>query len=716
MIPKPLETPHMVAHALAYARRGFKVFPVYCPVYGACSCGDPDCENVGKHPRTKHGSSEATADIDQIRKWWGQWPEANIGFPMNDFICIDIDADKDGYVSLEKLEIELGKLPDTWVSETGGGGQHHFFKRNGARCKNSQGLRPGIDLKTNGGYVVASPSLHKTGKRYRWNSECSRTLAELPKQWLDFISSNGNNDGDQPRFDTAGALAGVEEGQRDETCWRLACKLRNADVPFVEALDLVLKAARNCTPPFPADAAQEKVERAYRKYEPKNIAPAQSQPRAVNLSGAEPATECQGITLDDFYAYMPMHSYIFVPGRDLWPASSVDARIEAKNDKGEPLKAHAWLDSNRTVEQMTWAPGKPMLIRDSLISEGGWIPYAGCTCFNLYRPPQNLQGDPKEATEWIAHINKIFPSNIGHIIKWLAHRVQKPQEKINHALVLGGLQGIGKDSLLEPVKYAIGPWNFCEISPAHLLGRFNGFTKSVILRINEARDLGDVDRFSFYDHLKAYTAAPPDVLRCDEKNIREYSVFNVCGVVITSNHKTDGIYLPADDRRHYVAWSDATKDDFTPDYWTKLYRWYEVEGCGHVSAYLRSVDLSQFDPKAPPPKTEAFWSIVDANRAPEDGELADAIDALGDPPAVTLADIVSKSQSDFVTWLLDRRNSRQIPHRMEAADYLPVRNDGAKDGQWKIGERRQAVYARRDLTVRDRIKAARELVESRRSR
>jgi hypothetical protein len=67
--------------------------------------------------------------------------------------------------------------------------------------------------------------------------------------------------------------------------------------------------------------------------------------------------------------------------------------------------------------------------------------------------------------------------------------------------------------------------------------------KSTILRVSEARDLGDVDHFAFYEHMKAYTAAPPDVLRCDEKNVREYSVFNVCGVVITTNQ--DRRHLPA---------------------------------------------------------------------------------------------------------------------------------------------------------------------------
>src|SRR5205814_3802730 len=150
--------------------------------------------------------------------------------------------------------------------------------------------------------------------------------------------------------------------------------------------------------------------------------------------------------------------------------------------------------------------------------------------------------------------------------------------KINHALVLGGKPGIGKDTLLEPVKIAIGPWNFADISPSHLLGRFNGFVKSVILRISEARDLGDVDRYAFYERSKVYLAAPPDVLRVDEKNIREYAVWNVTGVIITSNHRTDSLYLPADDRRHYVAWTSLVNTDFTPEYWTRLYGWYATGG------------------------------------------------------------------------------------------------------------------------------------------
>ena len=200
------------------------------------------------------------------------------------------------------------------------------------------------------------------------------------------------------------------------------------------------------------------------------------------------------------------------------------------------------------------------------------------------------------------HVEKVYPDEAGRIIDFLAHRVQRPQEKINHGLVLGGPPGIGKDSLLEPVKHAVGPWNFKEVSPQQMLGRFNGFLKSVVLRISEAKDLGEVDRFKFYDHMKSYLAAPPDVLRVDEKNLREHNVFNVCGVVMTTNHKTNGIYLPADDRRHDVAWSDVTMGDFSEAYWNRavaLVRARRLRPRRGLPSEPRSRELR---PKAPPPK------------------------------------------------------------------------------------------------------------------
>jgi hypothetical protein len=281
---------------------------------------------------------------------------------------------------------------------------------------------------------------------------------------------------------------------------------------------------------------------------------------------ADPATAPAGaVSLADFHAFMPMHNYIFTPTRALWPAGSVNSRIPPipltdpdgkpvldKDGKPVTLTAAQWLDRFQPVEQMTWAPGLPEIIEDRLLYEGGWIDRPGARCFNQYLAPNIALGDAAQAGCWIELARHIFPDDAEHLFNWLAHRVQRPDEKINHALVLGGDHGIGKDTLLEPVKRAIGPWNFREASPAQLLGRFNGFLKAVILRVSEARDLGDFDRFQFYDHMKVYTAAPPDVLTVDEKHVREYAIVNCCGIVVTTNYKMDGIYLP-DLRRGLLA-------------------------------------------------------------------------------------------------------------------------------------------------------------------
>jgi hypothetical protein len=432
----------------------------------------------------------------------------------------------------------------------------------------------------------------------------------------------------------------------------------------------------------------------------------------------------QGIDVDDFYSYLPAHSYLYRPTRELWPASSVNAKIPpialtdaqgkpVLDDKGKPkiMTAAAWLDANRSVEQMTWAPGEPELIKDRHVADGGWIERKGATTFNLYRPPTLVHGRGGLSKLWHEHIRRVYPDDADHIARWLAYRVQHPEVKINHALVLGGAQGIGKDTLLEPIKYAVGPWNFSEISPQQLLGRFNGFVKSVILRVSEARDLGDIDRYALYEHMKVLAAAPPDVLRCDEKHLREHAVLNCAGVIVTTNHKLDGIYVPADDRRHYVAWSDLTKDDFEADYWNELYAWYAAGGIGHVAAYLANLDLSGFDPKAPPKKTEAWWAIVNANHAPEDSELADILDRLGNPKAATLLNIADHADYDFGVWLRERRNRRIVGYRLESCGYVAVRNEGAKDGLWVINQKRQAIYAKTGFTTRERCLAAARLAE-----
>jgi hypothetical protein len=133
-----------------------------------------------------------------------------------------------------------------------------------------------------------------------------------------------------------------------------------------------------------------------------------------------------------------------------------------------------------------------------------------------------------------------------------------------------------------------------------------------------------------------------------------------------------------------------------------------------VAAYLTELDLTDWDPKAPPPLTRAFWEIVSANRAPEDAEFADCLDALGKPPAVVLPQLVGEAARrwpKFRAFLEERRNARAIPYRLESVGYVSVRNETDKrDGLWKVGNKRCVIYARKELLLRDRHAAATALV------
>jgi hypothetical protein len=700
----------------------------------------------------------SSSDPKAVAAWWSQHPNALPGIDLKKCDLVVLDGDRhggpDGRAALrELLQAQSDyNAPATPRAFTPGDGAHVYFHRNGHELTNARGsLPPGIDVRGAGGYVVAPYAVLPDGRRYRAvpktpdliSTYKAGAMPPIPEGIAALLarknskpteSTDSSKPGIRERSYALAALDGCTQelaacqpGGRNELLNALAYRMgrmvargwlhrehaeanlsgamhtngyvneegiRAAEATLRSGLDAGLKEPHPDLDEEESDEEELPVEHD----------------SSESGEHAEAGSREPGVSLEEFWAYMIAHRYIFAPTGETWPAASVNARIAPlRVGRRKRIPASVWLDKKKPVEQMTWAPGEPAIITGRMISHGGWIARGGHTVFNLYRPPLIERGNAAEADRWLDHIHKIYPEHGDHIVKWCAHRVQRPQEKINHALVLGGRQGTGKDSLLEPVKRAVGPWNFSEVSPQHLLGRFNSFLKSVILRINEARDLGEVNRYQFYDHLKAYTAAPPDVLRIDEKYLPEYNILNCCGLILTSNHKTDGIYLPPDDRRHFVAWSDLSRDDFVDGYWTGLWHWYDHDGDRHVAAYLAELDISEFDPKTPPPKTEAFWDIVNASNAPEEGELADVLDDLGRPAAITLASIIRHADEDLANWLRDRKNRRALPHRLERVGYSPVRNPDAKDGLWKIAGARQAVYGRADLSLQDRIVAAARL-------
>lgn len=427
------------------------------------------------------------------------------------------------------------------------------------------------------------------------------------------------------------------------------------------------------------------------------------------------------IVLEDFYAFKPRHEYIYMPTGEIWIAAGVNGTLgpvplvnadgtpmmtEGKNPKRMYEKATAYLDRKRSVEQLTWIPGRPKIISGEYFKQGGFVEKLGGNAFNLYDPAKEFDGDPEQAYPWVELLERVYPDDAPHIIDFYAYAIQYPGDKINHALAMGGEPGIGKDTLLAPLIYGVGSWNFIDVSPHHLLSPYNDYLKAVVLRISEARDLGDINRYQFYDLMKTLLATPPDTHRINMKYIPHHIILNCVNIIITSNYKETGMYLPPNDRRHYVAWSALTRQDFKEEYWRRIWNWYHKHnGIGHVIAYLRKHDLAKFDPKAPPKLTPAFWDIANANLPGEYEELMQVIARLGNPPALTIADLRSvQFDGNLNAWLSDPKNRRVIPHHLRECGYVNVRNPASKSGRW--GAHDTFIYARREISPREQLAAA----------
>src|SRR5207249_4496965 len=183
---------------------------------------------------------------------------------------LDIDG-AEGLKTLRELEAKYGPLPVTVMFITGSGGLHYVFKHPGTHIPTKASIAHKIDVRGDGGQIIAPPSRHVSGGTYRLDPNraprgfesvppAQRTVdvAEAPRWLLSLIvssSASGEHGNTGPRFDIQAALDGVPKGKRDDTIFRLACKMRNLDVPMEMALDWSRRAAESCTPPPGASRA-----------------------------------------------------------------------------------------------------------------------------------------------------------------------------------------------------------------------------------------------------------------------------------------------------------------------------------------------------------------------------------------------------------------------------------------------------------------------------
>jgi len=249
-----LDSMSLAEAALWYALRGIPVFP---------------CRPRGKEPLVEGGFHAATTDEARIREWWRRWPEANIGVPTgaaSGWLVVDVDPRNGGDETLGGWLSKYGRWPATAEATTGGGGRHIVFRHvEGLRCGP---LAAGVDLKSDGGYIIVAPSVHPTGGRYMWDGmDGADSLGRLsdPPGWLLRLAREKR----PPTGSTAAPGRKIGAGRRNTELTSLAGVLRSRGAGEAELLDLLARInERLCDPPLNADEV-ERIAQSVSRYEPR---------------------------------------------------------------------------------------------------------------------------------------------------------------------------------------------------------------------------------------------------------------------------------------------------------------------------------------------------------------------------------------------------------------------------------------------------------------
>jgi hypothetical protein len=245
--------------ALKYAARGLRVLPIK--------------PRQKFPPLIKAWEKEACTHAPRIEAWWEQWPDANIGIACGKqsgifVLDIDMDEDKDGESSLREIEARHGsRLPATVEQITGRGGRQLIFAWPGfdgapvIRNSASQ-IGPDIDIRGEGGYFVAPPSVHPNGREYRWSVDTEMKPVEAPVWFLHLLNASSVAELDTRRDPEhwQRIAGGVSEGARNQSAASLAGYLLRKGVDAQTTLDLLLGWNQRCSPPQSPQVIKRTVE------------------------------------------------------------------------------------------------------------------------------------------------------------------------------------------------------------------------------------------------------------------------------------------------------------------------------------------------------------------------------------------------------------------------------------------------------------------------
>lgn len=433
--------------AIKYATQyGWAVFPV---------------RPESKKPYTPHGCLDAKKDVGAIRAWWRKWPDASVGVATgsaSNLIVIDEDVDDDkgidGIHSIRIWEKDHGAWPDTVTAITGRGGYHLYFRYTGNDLKNRTGILDGVDIRGEGGYVVAPPSVHPNGTEYMWEFDPEEyEPAELTDSIRLLLQ-----EGDDEQGQTFELPDRIPHGQRNMTLFKLASSLQAQGLPD-EAIEAAVRESNNTLCDEPVDEKELKLllnsALSYQKgelkvidrekwHEPRIAYTTDKNGEVTDRPAQTIANAEEAITYDrDLYGKIHYNELAYVPyvyGSLPWKVSkgwrewtnADDSYLRSYIEKNYGLKS-----GEKTMDALANVANKhPINPVKTMLEECHDLWDGGKHIENLL--PAMLGA---EKNEYTAAVMKLFM--LGAIA-----RIFKPGCKFDYMLVLVGEQGGGKSSFL----------------------------------------------------------------------------------------------------------------------------------------------------------------------------------------------------------------------------------------------------------------------------
>jgi len=586
---EPGEPKTLLEAALGYAREGYRVLPLHDTHVGVCSCGggDPCPPGPGKHPRIQRWQHKATTDEAVIRSWWRKWPHANVGTLMGDgrfVIDVDVKHGDKGLESFKALQNKLGELTETRHTSTPSGGFHREFLGDVPSWGKTETSRfaPGIDIQSTGTMVVRAPSRTTVGE---YAVVDGRAPVPCPEAWL-IALRNKKAAGEKGPMKVPEK---IRDGTRDTTLFQLACSLQGQGLPYNAVLAAVRETNREiCDPPKPEKIVVEKVKRAFTYDAPEPLTTAKRQAVLAEL-----LQQYIYITeLERFYNRTTGEMWKDTQLRD-YHAPRFD--LKGRGVAGLLLKSP---DLERVVA-LTYAPGQPLLIEED-----------GRHKLNEWRPGNVVPapGDPKPYLEHVAYIFDDDEGAIKHFLDWCATHYQKPGTKIRHALVLQGIQGIGKSYLAYVMRLVLGPHNVEPLEAETLKSSFNSWARGKQLVVIE--EMMTFGRMDVMNKLKPWITQ--DEITINQKYLHTYTLPNRMNFLLLTNHENAIVLRDRKDRRYWLWYSNAVETK-SPQYYNELFRW-TAQNAGVIAQCFLDRDLSGFSADRAPPMTTAKQQLIRADR------------------------------------------------------------------------------------------------------